>query len=159
MQNFSCLGWLKLLNYTFPGGRPADRLASRPNLKLMLTSAQLGQLGLGLSLATRIRLDRSDLNLHRYTIGSSDSPECACHAKQESSYHYIIDCFLYDCERQILFDSVEYYIPDFRKLGKRKKFEIITIGINIQNPDFYYTNYNISIAVQKYIFKTKRFPT
>ena len=23
MQNFSCLGWLKLLNYTFPGGRPA----------------------------------------------------------------------------------------------------------------------------------------
>ena len=47
MQNFSCLGWLKLLNYTFPGGR----LAGRPNLKLMLTSAQLGQLGLGLSLA------------------------------------------------------------------------------------------------------------
>ena len=73
---------------------------------------------IGNTLLTRIRLDRSDLNLHRYTIGSSDSPECACHAKQESSYHYIIDCFLYDCERQILFDSVEYFIPNFEISSK-----------------------------------------
>ena len=85
---------------------------------------------IGNTLLTRIRLDRSDLNLHRYSIGNTDSPECACHARQESSYHYMIDCFLFECERRILFDSVEYYIPDFRKLGKSKKFEILTIGIN-----------------------------
>ena len=54
MSNFSCLGRLKLLNYTFPGGRLAGWPAGRPNLKLMLTSAQLGQLGLGLSLAKKL---------------------------------------------------------------------------------------------------------
>ena len=60
----------------------------------------------GNTLLTRIRLDRADLNQHKYSIGKSDSPECVCHAKQESSYHFMIDFFLYDCERQILFDSV-----------------------------------------------------
>ena len=69
----------------------------------------------------------------------------------------MIDCFLYDCKRQILFDSVEYFIKNFRKLGKQQRFEILTIGINIDNPDYYYTNYNITLAVQKFIFSTKRF--
>ena len=54
-------------------------------------------------------------------------------------------------------DSVEYFIKNFRKLGKRKKFEILTIGININNPDYYYTNYKITLLVQKFIFSTKRF--
>ena len=112
---------------------------------------------IGNTLLTRIRLDRSELNQHTYSIGKSESPECFCHAKQESSYHYMIDCFLYECERQILYDSVEYFIKNFRMLGKRKRFEILTIGININNPDYYYTNYNITLAVQKYIFSTKRF--
>ena len=36
----------------------------------------------GNTLLTRIRLDRSDLNQHKYSIGKSDSPECVCHAKK-----------------------------------------------------------------------------
>ena len=36
MQNFSCLGWLKLLNYTFPGGRPA-----KPEINANLSPAWL----------------------------------------------------------------------------------------------------------------------
>ena len=106
---------------------------------------------------TRIRLDRSDLNLHKYSVGKSDSPECACHARQESSYHYMIDCFLYNCERQILYNSVEHYIKNFRNLGKRKQFEILTLGIDIKNPDYNYINTYITYAVQHYIFRTKRF--
>ena len=38
MQNFSCLGWLKLLNYTFPGGRPAGRPA-KPEINANLSPA------------------------------------------------------------------------------------------------------------------------
>ena len=45
MQKFSFIAWLKLLNYTFPGGRLAGWPAGRPNLKIMLTSAQLGLAG------------------------------------------------------------------------------------------------------------------
>ena len=40
MQNFSCLGWLKLLNYTFPGGRPAGRPA-KPEINANLSPAWL----------------------------------------------------------------------------------------------------------------------
>ena len=46
---------------------------------------------IGNSLLTRIRLNRSDLNLHRFDIGLHDTPECVCHAT-ESSIHYLMDC-------------------------------------------------------------------
>ena len=74
-------------------------------------------------LLTRIRLDRSDLNLHKYTIGYSDTHVCMCHAKQESSLHFIIDCFLYSNDCQTLFNLVEQFIPNFNRLNKRHKLE------------------------------------
>ena len=110
----------------------------------------------GNTLLTRVRLDRSDLNLHKYSIGLSDSPECICHAKQESSFHFIMDCFLYTSERQTLYSLVEQYIPNFDQFNKRKKYEVLIIGINAENPDYEYTNTNITLAVQNIIFKTKR---
>ena len=67
----------------------------------------------GNSMLTRIRLNRSDLNLHKFSIGLSDSAGCICHANKESTIHYLTECFLYSGERQILFDLVEHYIPNF----------------------------------------------
>ena len=49
---------------------------------------------LGSSLLSRIRINRSDLNQHKFEIGLLDTPACSCHAKSESSVHYIMDCFL-----------------------------------------------------------------
>ena len=112
---------------------------------------------IGNTLLTRIRLERSELNLHTFSIGQSESAECCCHFKNESSLHYLIDCFLYTSERQILFDWVEHYIPKFKSLGKSHKYDILVKGINIDDPDFHYTNTSLSIAVQNFIFKTKRF--
>ena len=54
---------------------------------------------IGNTLLTRIRLDRSDLNLHNFTIGLSETPECLSHANKESSLHYLIECFHYSGER------------------------------------------------------------
>ena len=42
-------------------------------------------------------------------------------------------------------------------LNKKEKFNILTEGIHKLNPDFYYTNIKITLAVQNYILKTKRF--
>ena len=47
------------------------------------------------TILTKIRVGRSDLNQHRYTIGLGDSPQCLCHHRDESTLHYFIDCFLY----------------------------------------------------------------
>ena len=65
--------------------------------------------------------------------------------------------FLYPGERQTLFDLVEQYIPNFPQLNKSKKYEILVIGSNTDNPDYNFTNTKISIAVQNFIFTTKRF--
>ena len=112
---------------------------------------------IGNSLLSRIRLNRSDLNLHKFDIGLHETPECSCHAKSESSIHYFMDCFLYAGERQTLFNLVEHYIPYFPKLNKRKQFEILLSGISPENPEFHTTNTKLSIAVQKFILKSKRF--
>ena len=102
-------------------------------------------------LLTRIRLERSELNSHKFTIGQSESSECLCHSKYESSQHYLIDCFLFTCERQTLFNKVEHFIPNFKMFGKSLKYKILVIGIDADDPDFNRTNISISIAVQNFI--------
>ena len=69
----------------------------------------------------------------------------------------MIDCFLYSGERQTLFNLVEHYIPNFNQLNKAKKYEVLVNGIHADNPDYNATNTTISISVQNFIFKTKRF--
>ena len=96
--------------------------------------------------------------MHEFTIGQSETSECLCNSKSESSQHYLIDCFLFTSERQVLFDQVEYFIQNFKNFSKAKKFETLVMGINAGDPLFNYTNYSISIAVQNFILKSKRFP-
>ena len=50
---------------------------------------------IGNTLSTRIRLERSNLNLHKVTTGISETPECLCHAIKELSFHYLLECLLY----------------------------------------------------------------
>ena len=111
---------------------------------------------IGNTLLTRIRLNRSDLNLHKFTIGHSESAECNCHAKTESSLHFLTECFLYAGERQTLYNLVEHYIPQFLNKTKRKQYEILAMGINTDQPEFTSTNTTITIAVQKFILSTKK---
>ena len=42
-------------------------------------------------------------------------------------------------------------------MTKTKKYEILVMGINTDDPDYNYLNTTITIAVQNYIFKTERF--
>ena len=109
------------------------------------------------SIFTRFRTGRSGLNADKFSIGQIDNPSCMCHFKCESSEHFILDCFLYSIERQTLFSLVAYYIPRFLLLTRKEKFIILTEGVNNLNPEFYYTNLKISLAVQNFISKTKRF--
>ena len=83
------------------------------------------------TLLTKIRVGRSDLNQHKFTIGLAESPSCMCHHREESPSHYFLDCFLYLPERQTLFDQIEHYIPRFKTLTKQKKLDIILRGLKI----------------------------
>ena len=106
---------------------------------------------------TKIRVGRSSLNQHQFTIGISDSPECFCHFKVESPEHYFLDCFLFSLERQNLFDRIDHYVPNFIRLNKKQKLEVILRGVNIENEEILQTNITLTKAVQHFILSTKRF--
>ena len=123
-----------------------------PKYKHFLRGSKIGN-----SLLTRIRVGRSELNQHKFTIGLEVSPECLCHFRSESPEHYFLDCFLYSNERQTLFSLIEYYVPFFKNSNKKKKLEIILKGVNFDNDDFLKTNTILMKSVQNFILKTNRF--
>ena len=149
--------WNNLSNYTQSMNLPDFKTQMKKDMKPAKIRHFSKGSKIGNSLLTRIRVDRSYLNLHKFSICHADSPECICHAKQESSIHYLIDCFLYSAERQTLFNLVEHYIPKFKTMTKSQKYEILVMGIKTDNPDYNHLNTTITIAVQNYILKTKRF--
>ena len=108
-------------------------------------------------LLTRIRVGRSDLNQHKFTVGLVDSPQCDCLFREESPSHFFLDCFLYMPERQALFGLLEHYIPNFKSFTKTQKLNIILEGFEIENDDFIQLNTTLTLAVQNFITKTKRF--
>ena len=112
---------------------------------------------LGNTLLTRIRVGRSYLNQHKFTIGLEDSPECLCHFRSENPEHFFLDCFLYTPERQTMLSLIEHYVPNFNRLNKKKKIEIILRGVNIDDDDFLQTNTILTKSVQNFILQTKRF--
>ena len=112
---------------------------------------------LGNTLLTKIRVGRSDLKQHKFTIGLSDSSECFCHSKVESPEHYFLDCFLYLRERQTMIDLIEHYVPNFKRLNKKQKLDIILAGVNPENYELLSTNITLSKEVQNFILSTKRF--
>ena len=56
----------------------------------------------GNSYQTQLRVGRSQLNVHLFEIGLASTPGCLCGHKQESISHFLIDCFLYHNERELL---------------------------------------------------------
>ena len=108
------------------------------------------------SLLARIRLGRSKLNVHAFSIGLIDSPFCLCH-RMETVDHYLHDCFLYTVERHKLFNLVEHYIPAFKTMNKKSKVETLLTGYKTHNTLFEYTNLRVTLAVQNFILQTKRF--
>ena len=151
----------KLWNNLSPSTQSKDLIDFKLQLRVDMKPSKIKCFSngskIGNSLLTRFRTGRTYLNLHRYTIGQVDEPTCICHAKEESPIHYMLDCFLYTTERQALFSLVEHYIPNFSKLNKKAKYDLLTTGLKNEDPDFNHLNYTIMFAVRKYIIQTKRF--
>ena len=112
---------------------------------------------LGNSLITRLRVDRSYLNSHAFSIGLALSPECACGAKQETTLHILKFCPLYHSFRQSLFGLVGQQISVFQKLNNKEQIYVLLYGFKKENPDYYYINTAVTFAVQDFLIKTKRF--
>ena len=95
------------------------------------------------------------LNEHRFSIGLSETKLCICGAT-ENNDHFLLNCFLYTEERRHLFNTVEQILPNFKNMTKKKQIETLLYGINL-NITIYIRNKRLSLAIQNYILKTKRF--
>ena len=106
---------------------------------------------------TQIRIGRSYLKAHSYSIGLATTNTCLCNNKmQETSIHFMF-CTLYDNQRLTLYQQIEQYIPSIRKLPLKRQYEIFMFGYETNNPEMVKINRQIMLATQKYILNTKRF--
>ena len=113
----------------------------------------------GNMLITRLRVCRSFLNGHSYTIGLSPSPSCDCGAPQESSQHVLLSCPLYSSERQILLLTANETLLDFHKKSLKNQFDILLYGLHPENPDYLRINTVLTVATQHFLMKIPRFET
>ena len=77
-----------------------------------------------------LRVGRSFLNEHKFSIGLSETKLCIC-GTTENNDHFLLSCFLYTEERRLLFNTVEQILPTFKNMTKKKKIETLLYGINL----------------------------
>ena len=133
------------------------------NLKLKYKNKKIKHYSRGISkyanaLHTQLRVGQSYLNAHGFKINLKDDDLCLCH-RSETTSHYFLDCFLYQVERESLFNKISEYLPRFKTFTKSKKLETILFGFNLSNIEPDQRNISVAFAVQNYIIKTKRFFT
>ena len=63
---------------------------------------------IGLKFLTRLRLNFSHLNEHKFNHNFNDTinPLCSCSLDPESTTHYLLHCLLFSTQRKILLDSL-----------------------------------------------------
>ena len=110
----------------------------------------------GNSLLTQLRVGRSNLNVHKFALGLSDTEKCLC-SRPETVSHYLNVCFLYQEERHALYTKVSQILPTFITLPEKLKTKVLLEGINLHSEESDSMNIPIALAVQRFIIQTKRF--
>lgn len=138
--------------------RFSDFVDFKSKLKIFLKPPKIKHFAyggkLGNKLLTRLRFGRTFLNSHSYAIGRADSPSCLCHEKNETVRHYLLCCFLYTIERQVLFNQVTHCVPNFKKMSQDNKIDFLLNGSSKLD---HQSNIEVTKFVQNYIISTKRF--
>ena len=80
-----------------------------------------GSIKAGCSYVTHLRVGRSVLNGHAYSIGLWPSPQCQCHAPRESPEHLNLNFFLCNQERLTLMSKVETLLSKFGNFTEKAK--------------------------------------
>ena len=110
----------------------------------------------GNSIHTQLRLGRSQLNDHLFSVRLSSTTKCLC-GTLESTEHFLLDCFLYDIERQVLFDEIPGVLEKrLDKYSRKELAQILLYGEYSNNPDKYEHNKTLFRYVQKFLIQTKR---
>ena len=110
----------------------------------------------GNSIQTQLRLGRSQLNDHLFSVRLSPTAKCLC-GNLETTEHFLLDCFLYDIERQTLLSELPGVLEKgLDKYNKKELAHILLYGEYSDNPEKYEHNKILFRYVQKFLIQTKR---
>ena len=106
---------------------------------------------LGVSLLTRLRLQFSNLNEHKFRHGFGDTVNamCACRSEVETTERFLLRCHLCSLQRLELFESLEKVDSSFLNLKVKEKVNFLLYGS--QSATSKSSNHEILKFVIKYI--------
>jgi len=109
----------------------------------------------GNSIHTQLRLNRSQLNDHLFSIRLSPSPKCLCGAIENTS-HFLLDCFLYNEERLCLLGDLRgVHEKRIDRYSRNELVQILLNGKYPSDPSKYAHNKHLFRYVQKFLVSNK----
>ena len=110
-----------------------------------------------MKLLTRLRLQFSHLNEHKFRHGFNDTvdPFCACGNEIETTEHFFLRCHFFSAQGKELFKSLEKLDPYFLKLNPKNQVLVLLYGSQISDSKSF--NGDILKNVIIYIKATARF--
>ena len=109
---------------------------------------------LGNILHTRLRLQASSLNAHKFAFGQASSPQCLCGHRREDNPHYLLHCSIHIEHREELFHALTLLLnQDFEHLSPVTQIDLLLNGPKGKSSTIQKT----ALAIQSFIFKTNRF--
>jgi len=111
---------------------------------------------IGIKLLTRLRLDFSHLNGHRFRHNFQNciNPLCSCSLEIEDTIHYLLHCQHFAIYRKDLMNSVKSVFKNFESLNDNSKIEVLLYGDSLLDQN---KNKLILEATLKYIKVSERF--
>ena len=119
----------------------------------------------GLKFLTRLRLELSHLNEHRFRHNFKDciNPLCSCSLEVENTLHFFLHCHHYSTFRMGLMNKVNQIDENFSYLSDDNKVSLLLYGDsrfddNKNNFILFSLNYLYSASIT-YILEIERFST
>ena len=109
---------------------------------------------LGNTLHTKLRLQASTLNAHKFAIGKTTSPACSCGHKREDNKHFLLECPNHQSSRKVLFQTLSDILKtNFKKFPTKEQENLLIFGPRNTKND----GSMIASAVQKFLLDSHRF--
>lgn len=106
------------------------------------------------SLLTQLRVGRSKLNSHAFSIQKSDTPFCDCGYRREDTHHFFLKCPKYAIQRTTLIRGLSDNLgAGFAILPEKEKLKIILHGQGSNEE----THCAVAREVFKFLQTSKRF--
>ena len=92
----------------------------------------------GVKLLTRLRLQLSHLNDHKFRHDFEDtiSPMCSCNTEIKNNEHFLMRCHFYSSQKLELFYKLKKINSSFFKLGAKDQVNILLYGYSSKKTNF-----------------------